>query len=71
MVLLDGADTPILHAVDTTGPDAVRSGMRVRIRWAAQTVGHIRDIACFEPVDAIAPLGPEAGDQSQSQETPA
>jgi hypothetical protein len=24
--------------------------MRVRVRWAATTVGHIRDIACFEPM---------------------
>jgi hypothetical protein len=23
--------------------------MRVRIRWSDERVGHIRDIACFEP----------------------
>jgi hypothetical protein len=28
------------------------TGMRVRARWAEETVGHIRDIACFEPEDA-------------------
>jgi uncharacterized OB-fold protein len=49
-VLLDGADTPMLHAVDVKGPDEIRTGMRVRARWAEQTVGHIRDIVCFEPV---------------------
>lgn len=48
MVLLDGADTPMLHAVDVTGPEQMRTGMRVRVRWAEKTVGHIRDIACFE-----------------------
>jgi hypothetical protein len=25
------------------------TGMRVRARWAAEPVGHIRDIVCFEP----------------------
>lgn len=55
LVRLDGADTGLLHAVDTGGsPDAMRTGMRVRIRWidAGDRVGDIRDIACFEPGDA-------------------
>jgi uncharacterized OB-fold protein len=50
-VQLDGADTSILHALDVPGPEAVSTGMRVRIRWAAQRVGSIRDIVCFEPSD--------------------
>jgi hypothetical protein len=49
LVLLDGADTAMLHAVDVTGPEQMRTGMRVRVRWADETVGHIHDIACFEP----------------------
>jgi uncharacterized protein len=52
LVQLDGADTGLLHAVDTGGsPDAMRTGMRVRIRWApaGERQGDIRDIACFEP----------------------
>ncbi|WP_405836435.1 OB-fold domain-containing protein [Streptomyces platensis] len=49
LVRLDGADTALLHALDAPGPDAVRTGMRVRIRWAAQRTGAITDIACFEP----------------------
>ncbi|MFG2573857.1 Zn-ribbon domain-containing OB-fold protein [Streptomyces sp. NPDC048481] len=49
LVRLDGADTALLHALDAPGPDAVRTGMRVRIRWAAERVGAITDIACFEP----------------------
>ncbi|MEU3725569.1 OB-fold domain-containing protein [Streptomyces sp. NPDC031705] len=49
LVRLDGADTALLHALDAPGPDAVRTGMRVRVRWAAERTGAITDIACFEP----------------------
>ncbi|MDJ0344167.1 OB-fold domain-containing protein [Streptomyces sp. H10-C2] len=55
LVRLDGADTAILHALDANGPDAVRTGMRVRIRWAGERVGAITDIACFEPDDGTEP----------------
>ncbi|THA41487.1 OB-fold nucleic acid binding domain-containing protein [Streptomyces sp. A1547] len=55
LVRLDGADTAILHALDAAGPEAVHTGMRVRIRWAEERTGAITDIACFEPHD-----GPEA-----------
>ncbi|MFJ2199992.1 Zn-ribbon domain-containing OB-fold protein [Streptomyces violaceusniger] len=51
LVRLDGADTALLHALDAPGPDAVRTGMPVRIRWAGERVGAITDIACFEPYD--------------------
>lgn len=51
LVRLDGADTALLHALDAPGPDAVRTGMRVRIRWAEERSGAITDIACFEPYD--------------------
>ncbi|RVW00649.1 Zn-ribbon domain-containing OB-fold protein [Rhodococcus xishaensis] len=49
LIKLDGADTSILHAVDAGSPDAMSTGMRVRVRWADERTGHIRDIACFEP----------------------
>ncbi|MEV3858896.1 OB-fold domain-containing protein [Streptomyces sp. NPDC050095] len=55
LVQLDGADTALLHALDVTGPEAVHTGQRVRIRWAAERVGAITDIACFEPDPADAP----------------
>lgn len=45
-VLLDGADTPVLHAVDAGG---VHTGMRVRVRWATEAGNGIRDIECFVP----------------------
>jgi uncharacterized OB-fold protein len=56
LIRLDGADTALLHAVDAGTPERMRTGMRVRVRWAADPVGHIRDIACFEPDKA--PTGP-------------
>ncbi|WP_285559961.1 Zn-ribbon domain-containing OB-fold protein [Actinoplanes regularis] len=49
LILLDGADTALLHAVDAGARDRMHTGLRVRIRWAAQRSGHIRDIECFEP----------------------
>lgn len=49
LVRLDGADTPMLHALDVTSPDEVETGMRVRIRWAEERTGTIHDIASFEP----------------------
>ncbi|GAA3901369.1 OB-fold nucleic acid binding domain-containing protein [Streptomyces lacrimifluminis] len=52
LVRLDGADTALLHALDAPGPDAVHTGMRVRVRWAAERTGAITDIACFEPYDS-------------------
>lgn len=49
LVKLDGADTSILHAVDAGSPEAMSTGMRVRVRWADERTGQIQDIACFEP----------------------
>lgn len=63
LVTLDGADVPLLHALDVASPDEVTTGMRVRVRWAAERVGHINDIACFEPLapgEADAPAAPVA-----------
>jgi uncharacterized protein len=51
LVQLDGADTGLLHAVDAGSPEAMSTGMAVRIRWADDRTGVITDIACFEPVD--------------------
>ena len=63
LIRLDGADTAMLHAVDAGSAAAMRTGLRVRPRWAAARTGSIRDIACFEPSDGPAPAtaaGPEA-----------
>jgi uncharacterized OB-fold protein len=49
LVRLDGADTALLHAVDAGSEARLSVGMRVQPRWAAETTGSIRDIACFVP----------------------
>jgi uncharacterized OB-fold protein len=60
-VLLDGADAPLLHAVSVDSVDQMRTGMRVKVRWAEELTGTIRDIAYFEPVgDEPAPPLPTA-----------
>jgi len=51
LVRLDGADVPMLHRVAADGPDRIATGMRVRARWSAETIGSITDIECFEPED--------------------
>ena len=55
LIRLDGADTAMLHAVDAGSAAAMRTGLRVRPRWAARPAGSIRDIACFEPCDGPDP----------------
>jgi uncharacterized OB-fold protein len=50
LVTLDGATKPLLHAVDVASADEISTGMRVQVRWAEERVGHITDIACFEPL---------------------
>ncbi|ASR35441.1 DNA-binding protein [Prauserella marina] len=52
LIALDGADTSLLHAVDAGSPEGIHTGMRVEARWAAEPVGHIRDIAYFAGVNA-------------------
>ena len=39
LVTLDGADAPLLHALDVASPADVATGMRVRVRWRAERVG--------------------------------
>jgi uncharacterized OB-fold protein len=51
LVRLDGADTPLLHALDVASPADVETGMRVAVRWAEERVGAITDIECFEGLD--------------------
>ena len=49
LIRLDGADTPMLHAVDAGDESAMHTGMRVAVQWADETVGRMQDIACFKP----------------------
>lgn len=50
LVQLDGADTSMLAALDVDR-DQVRTGLRVKARWAETRVGSIRDLECFEASD--------------------
>jgi uncharacterized protein len=49
LIRLDGADTKLLHVVDAGSESAMKTGMRVRARWAEATQGAITDIQAFEP----------------------
>jgi uncharacterized OB-fold protein len=49
LIRFDGADTPMLHAVDAGRESAMSTGMRVQVRWRDETVGDISDIVCFVP----------------------
>ena len=44
----------MLHAVDAGSPEAMATGMRVKVRWRAEREGNITDIECFEPLSASA-----------------
>jgi uncharacterized OB-fold protein len=68
LIRLDGADTAMLHAVDAGSAAAMRTGLRVRPRWAARPAGGIRDIACFEPCDG--PAGTAAAPDIGAERTP-
>ncbi|WIM86271.1 OB-fold domain-containing protein [Candidatus Mycobacterium wuenschmannii] len=47
LIKLDGADVPLLHAVDAGSSDAISSGTRVHVHWADEPAGAITDIAHF------------------------
>lgn len=58
LIRLDGADTPLLHAVAAEHA-AMSTGMRVQVAWAPERVGAITDIAHFVPEGgATAPTSP-------------
>ncbi|AXT84342.1 DNA-binding protein [Aeromicrobium sp. A1-2] len=61
-IVLDGADRPLLHAVSVDSADQIETGMRVRARWADETVGAITDIRWFEPLDGAPEAPPPAPD---------
>jgi uncharacterized OB-fold protein len=49
LIKLDGADTAMLHVVDAGEASRMATGMRVQVRWRAETAGELQDIVCFEP----------------------
>jgi uncharacterized OB-fold protein len=52
LIRLDGADTAMLHAVDAADESKMSTGMRVKVRWAADRVPDMAAIECFEPETA-------------------
>ncbi len=71
LVTLDGADVPMLHALDVASSDEVHTGMRVQVRWAEERVGAITDIACFEPERAGGPerARPQPRDEAATEQS--
>jgi uncharacterized OB-fold protein len=61
LIKLDGADTPLLHAVDAGSSEALSTGARVHAHWVDEPVGAITDIACFRLGDEAEPV-PDTND---------
>lgn len=56
LIKLDGADTPLLHAVDAP-EGTLKTGDRVHAHWVDEPVGAITDIAWFVPGEDAEPEG--------------
>ncbi|MEC9324677.1 MAG: OB-fold domain-containing protein [Actinomycetota bacterium] len=56
LIRLDGADTPMLHAVEADGPDAISTGARVHAHWVDEPAGAITDITYFSLGDTAEDL---------------
>ncbi len=48
LIRLDGADVPMLHAVDAGSEEKIAKGSRVVPRWAEEPKGGINDVVCFD-----------------------
>lgn len=57
LIKLDGADTPMLHAVDVGEADKISAGTRVHAHWVDEPVGAITDIAYFALGEKAEPEG--------------
>ena len=65
LIKLDGADVPLLHAVDAgaAGSASIRSGARVHAHWADEPAGAITDIAYFALGDEAEPVAEATDDR--------
>ena len=52
LIRLDGADTALMHAVDTGSIDAMTTGMRVTAKFLDERVGRITDLVFVPEVGA-------------------
>jgi uncharacterized OB-fold protein len=57
LIKLDGADTPLLHAVAAASSNAISTGARVHAHWIDEPVGAITDIAYFALGEEAEPEG--------------
>jgi uncharacterized OB-fold protein len=60
LIKLDGADTPLLHAVQAASSDEISTGARVHAHWIDEPVGAITDIAYFALGDKEEAVEPSA-----------
>jgi uncharacterized OB-fold protein len=65
LIKLDGADTPLLHAIDVgaAGSSELRTGARVHVHWADEPAGAITDIAYFSLGDEEEPVAESSDDR--------
>jgi hypothetical protein len=61
LIRLDGASTPLLHAVDAASSGGMTEGMRVAPRWRGTRAGRIDDIICFVPGEGSTTEGEDTG----------
>jgi uncharacterized OB-fold protein len=57
LIKLDGADTPLLHAIDAGSAESISTGTRVHAHWIDEPAGAITDIAYFSLGDEAEPEG--------------
>ena len=50
IVLLDGADTGLVHLIGDTSPENIKVGMRLKAVFNKERKGHILDIKHFKPI---------------------
>ncbi|HEY1988985.1 MAG TPA: OB-fold domain-containing protein [Acidimicrobiales bacterium] len=60
-IRLDGASTPLFHAVDAGTPASLKVGDRVAPRWRGTRTGRIDDIICFVSGDDPETSGEDTG----------
>jgi len=53
LITLDGASTPMLHAIDAAGPESLSTGMRVAARWSDAPTGSITDLVFVPEVSRV------------------
>jgi uncharacterized OB-fold protein len=63
LIKLDGADTPLIHAVDAGSSDEISTGARVHAHWVDEPVGAITDIGYFALGDQPEPISDAVDDR--------